>query len=159
MIVVGGIVVLLSITIPLTSITQGTISIERVSTDKYVASLTSAEPNTQYNLEFTILIAVNPTWEYGGVFLTDSSGSLTTFEINLPSSEYPSTFRFRNSVTGIATYNTVTIDPNNPPPLDIPVSDDTTELNLSYVTFLGLGTAAIGAVVTTVQSKKLKLPH
>jgi len=144
--------------LPLASTTSGSISVQRVSVDKYVAMLTGGEPNTQYNLQFTYL-AVNMGWEYGGVFVTNSAGSLTTFEIALPSTEYLVTFRFADATTGIATYNTVTIDPANPPPLDLPVTDDNAAPVGTYVMFLGFGTAAIGTVVTAVEMKKLKLPH
>jgi len=159
---IGTTLVLLPFIIPLASTTQGSISIQRVSANKYVAVLTGGEPKTQYTLQYACL-SINMGWQYGGVFLTDSAGSLTTYEIILPTNQYPVTFRFVHATTGIATYNTVTIDPDNPPPIDTdePVPDDTpTPTSIgSYVTFLGLGTIAIGAVVTAVETKKLKLPH
>lgn len=158
LLVIGATLVLIPFIVSFASITQGSISVQRVSVDKYVAILTGGEPNTQYNLQFTCL-SVNMGWEYGGVFLTDSAGSLTTFEIALPLTELPITFRFANVITGIATYNTITIDPDNPPPLDTPVSDEPSSPIIgSYVTILGFGTAAIGTVVTAVEMKKLKLP-
>lgn len=158
LLLLGATLMVVPFIIPLASITQGSITVQRVSVDKYVAILTSGEPNTQYNLQFTVL-AVNMGWQYGGVFLTNSAGSLTTFEITLPSSEYPVTFRFADATTGIATYNTVTIDPANPPPLDLPVSNGTSTSIDSYIIYLGLGTVALGAVVTAIETKKLKMPH
>lgn len=129
---------------------------KRVSVETYIAYLTGGEPDTQYTLQYAFLGLVNPSWEYGGVFLSDSSGFIVTFEINLPSDDLPTTFRFINTGTGIASYNTVTIDPANPPPVDNATPDDTPQVE-SYMTFLGLGTTAIGIVGTVVQSKKLKL--
>jgi hypothetical protein len=153
---VGGIMIFIPFLVPLATFSQGTISIERVDASSYVAHLTGGEPGTQYNLEYTLLLTVNPTWTYAGVFLTDSSGSLSTFDFNLPSTEYPITFRFVHAENNTATYNTVTIDPNNPPP----INDEQGETQaISYLTVLGVGTVLIGAVVTAFQSKKLKLSH
>jgi hypothetical protein len=94
------------------------LTMRRVAENRYLAYLSGGVARRQYELQFK-LQGVNMDWEYAGVFLSDSAGKITTFELTLPNpnSEYPYIFRWRDTETG-ATSNTVTIDPLNPPPIN-----------------------------------------
>lgn len=94
------------------------LTMKRVAENRYIAYLSGGVSKRQYELQY-VLEGVNMGWEYGGVFLSDSEGKITTFELTLPNpqSEYPYVFRFSDTVTG-AISNTVTIDPLNPPPIN-----------------------------------------
>lgn len=154
--IIGVVLVAIPLVIPMSSYTTGTITVKRVSVDKYVAYMIGAEPDTEYTFQYAFLGLVDPSWQYGGIFVSDAGGMVITFEIALPSQDFPTTFRFVNTETGIATYNTVTVDPANPPPVDNATPDEPPQVS-SYMTFLGFGTAMIGGVGTVIQSKKLKL--
>ena len=90
--------------------------IKRVGENRYVAYLSGCVVGRSYTMQLRLAPPVVSSWEYAGVFVA-VDGTITTWEWAIPNLQYPSEFRFIDSVMGAAS-NVVTIDPKNPPPID-----------------------------------------
>lgn len=157
--------ILVPILVPFASLGTFVLTMERTGSNSYVAYLSGGDVGEPYELQYRIGEPVHDSFKYGGVFITDASGKITTFELALPdpNNAYPYWFRWLNDDETLYS-NTVEIDPQNLPSIGTVVgpslpTDDEPESNFGgYFLWLGVGTAVLGLVVTVFETKNLKLP-
>ena len=152
----GAVLLLFPLLSSVFSSLDGHLTLIRVGDTVYYARVTGCVPNTEYLFQYNIQTTYS-TWLDVGYFTADSAGVITTWELGLPNADFATSFRFVNA-ENYKTTNIVTIYPDDPPPIDDPTADTQTASFDLYFILLGLGTTAVGVVVTAVETKKLKLP-
>ena len=89
-----------------------TLSIDNVGENKYISHMTGGVPSISYTFQYRVKGVIGP-WLYGGVFIADAEGNVTTFEWSIPTPEvpYPWECRFTDLETNEVS-NIVVIDLN-----------------------------------------------